>query len=92
MLFNGPNGAIKFVNDYGSMIFKARRKSNKGKEPKILTPKQMLQRFSIAFAHEKAGDTSEDLLNEICQIIRSLYRAKEITEKIYNKVMNSIKL
>ena len=32
---------------------------------KILTPKQMLQRFPIALAQVKAGNTSENLLNEI---------------------------
>ena len=37
-------------------------------------------------------NTSEKLLNEIKQIIYSLYRAKEITKKVYNKIMNSIKL
>ena len=37
----------------------------KGKGIKILTPKQMLQRLPIALAQVKAGDTSENLLNEI---------------------------
>ena len=59
---------------------------------KILTPKQMLQRLPIAVAQVKAGNASENLLNEIRQIINSLYRAKEITKKVYNNIMNSIKL
>ena len=59
---------------------------------KILTPKQILQRFSIALAQVKSGNTSENLLTEIRQIIYSLYRAKEITKKVYNYIMNSIKL
>ena len=59
---------------------------------KILTPKQMLQRLSIALAQVKAGNTSENLPNEIRQIINSLYRIKEITKKLYNTIMNSIKL
>ena len=59
---------------------------------KILTPKQMLQRLPIAVAQVKAGSASENLLNEIRQIINSLYRAKEITKKVYNNIMNSIKL
>ena len=58
---------------------------------KILTPKQMLQRLPIALAQVKAGNTSENLLNEIRQIIYSLYRAKEITKKVYNNITNSIK-
>ena len=52
----------------------------------------MLQRIPIALAQIKAGNTSENLLNEIKQIIYSLYRAKEITKKVYNNIMNSIKL
>ena len=58
----------------------------------MLTPKQMLQRLITALAQVKAGNTSENLLNEIRQIIYSLYRAKEITKKVYNNIMNSIKL
>ena len=45
----------------------------------------MLQRLPIASAQVKAGNTSENLLNEIWQIIYSLYRVKEITENIYIK-------
>ena len=52
----------------------------------------MLQRLRIGLAQVKIGSTSENLLNEIRQIICSLYRAKEITIKIYNNVMNSIKV
>ena len=50
----------------------------------------MLRKLSIALAHIKAGNTSENLLNEICQIIYSLYRMKEITKKVYSNIMNSI--
>ena len=52
----------------------------------------MLQRLPIVFAQVKAGNTSENQLNEIRQIIYSLYRAKEIFKKVYNNIMNSIKL
>ena len=41
----------------------------------------MLERLPTALAQVKAGNTSENLLNEIRQIIYSLYRAKEITKK-----------
>ena len=43
---------------------------------KILTPKQMIQRLPIALAQVKAGNTYENLLNEIRQIIYSSYQAK----------------
>ena len=67
-------------------------KEKQGKWLITLTPKQMLQRLPIALAQVKAGNTSENLLNEIRQIICSLHWAKEITKKVYNNIMNSIKL
>ena len=51
----------------------------------------MLQRLPIAHAQAKAGNTSENVLSKIRQIIYSLYRAKEITKKGYKDIMNSIK-
>ena len=54
--------------------------------------KQMLQRLPIALAQVKSGNTSENLLNEIHQIIYSLYGAKETTKKVCNSIMDSIKL
>ena len=51
---------------------------------KALTPKQMLQRLPIALAQVKAGNNSQNLLNEIRQIVYSLYQSKEITKKVYN--------
>ena len=62
------------------------------KHIKILSPKQMLQRLPIAPAQVKAGNTTKNLPNEIRQIIYSLYRAKEITKKVHNNIMNSINL
>ena len=52
----------------------------------------MLQRSPIALAQVKAGNASENLLNEMCQIIYSLHWAKEINKKVYNNVKNPIKL
>ena len=50
----------------------------------------MLQRFTIALGQVKAGNTSENLLNEISQIIHFTYQAKEITRKVHSNIMNSI--
>ena len=50
----------------------------------------MLQILAVVLAQLKAGDTSENLLNEIRQTIYSLCRAKQNTKKVYNDVMNSI--
>ena len=52
----------------------------------------MLQRLPIALTQVKAATTSENLLNQIRQVIYSLYRAKEITKKVHNNIMNSIRL
>ena len=52
----------------------------------------MLQRLPIALAQVKTGNTSENLQKKIRQIIYSLYCAKEITKKVYNNIMNSIKI
>ena len=52
----------------------------------------MLQRLLITLAQVKAGNTSENLLNEIRQIMYSLYQAKKITKELYSNIMNSIKI
>ena len=65
---------------------------NASERLKILTPNQMLKRLPIALAQVKAGNNSESLLNEIRQIVYSLYRSKEITKKVYNNIINSIKV
>ena len=59
---------------------------------KTLTPKQMLQRLPIALAQITAGNNSETLLNEIRQIVYSLYQSKKITKKVYNNIIKSIKV
>ena len=64
----------------------------KGTRLKILTPKQMLQRSPIALAQVKAGNNSGSLLNEIRQIVYSLYQSKQITKKVYNNIIKSIQL
>ena len=57
---------------------------------KMLTPKQMLQRLPIALAQVKVGNNSEKLLNEMRQIVYSLYQIKEITKKVCNNLMKSL--
>ena len=85
---------INFFRDYTEMLsdanYHAKQNETKGTGLKILTPKQMLQRLPIALAQVKAGNNSENLLNEIRQIIYSLYQSKEITKKVYNNLMKSL--
>ena len=52
----------------------------------------MLHRLPIALAQIQAGDHSESLLNEIKQIVYSLNQSKEITKKVYNNIIKSIKV
>ena len=51
----------------------------------------MAQRLPISLGQVKSGNTSENLLNKIREIIYSLYTAKEISKNVYNNIMNSIK-
>ena len=76
------------LNDFKSRIFLLNPTQGKGHpldlamRLKILTRKQMLQRFPIGLPQVKAGNTSENLRNETIQIMYVWYRAKEITKKV----------
>ena len=52
----------------------------------------MLQRLPIALAQVKASNNSENLLNEIRQIVYSLYQSKQITKKVYNNIIKFINI
>ena len=52
----------------------------------------MLERLPITLAEVKAGNTSQNLLNEISQIIYSFYWEKESSKKVYKNMMNPIKV
>ena len=90
MLYKARNEAITFYDDYSLMLSEAKAKVTKGTRLKILSPKQMLQRLPIALTQVKAGNNSERLLNEIRQIVYSLYQSKQIHKKVYNKIIKSI--
>ena len=72
-------------NDHARIRYEAIHKSKQnekiGTGLKILTSKQMLQRLPIALAQVKAGNNSENSLNEIRQIVYSLYQSNQITKK-----------
>ena len=67
-------------------------KTKRGTVLKKLTPQQMLQGLPIALAQVKAGNNSENLLNEIRQIVYSLYQSKKITKKVCNNIIKSMQL
>ena len=79
IIVNGFKSKIFLTKSTGTGLF-----NTDNPKLKILSPKQMLQRLSIALAQVKAGNNSENLLNEIRQIVYSLYQSKEIIKKVYN--------
>ena len=83
MVLNGFKSGIFLIKSTGSSL-------TDHSKLKVLTPKQMLQRLPIVLAQVKAGNNSENLLNEIRQIIYSLYQTKEINENVYNNLMKKL--
>ena len=92
--YNSREEVINFFRDYIEMLsdanYDSKQNETKGKGLKILTPKQMIQRLPIALAQVKAGNNSESLLNEIRQIVYTLYQSKKINKKVYNNIIKSI--
>ena len=75
-LYKSREKVIQMFNNYAKDMSRNIYESKQGTGLKILTPKQMFQRLPIALAQIKAGNNSESLLNEIIQIVYSLYQAK----------------
>ena len=79
------------MEDFSSMILKAKRKAIEGEKLKMLTPKKTLQRLPIPFVQVK-GNNLENLLNEIRQIVYSFYQSKEIIKKAYKLYLRTLKI
>ena len=83
--YNSREEIINFFRDYIQMLsdanYNTKQNEAKGTGLKVLTPKQILKRLPIVLAQVKAGNNSESLLNEIRQIVYSLYQSKQITKK-----------
>ena len=84
-LYDSRQKVIDLLNDDAKIrseaIHKSKQIKTEGTGLKILTLKQMLKRLPIALARVKASNNSESLLNEIRQIVHSLYQSKQITKK-----------
>ena len=94
-LYRFFEGSERVLNAFESKIFSTKSKGAGILNPdhsrlKILTNKQILQRLPIALAQVKAGNNSESLLNEVRQIVYSLYQSKQITKIVYNNIIKSI--
>ena len=61
-----------------------------GQGIKIRTANQMLNRLPIAVARLKAGNNSNKPKHEIRQLLYSLYRSKNMTEKVYKSLIGII--
>ena len=82
-LYKSRQKVAQMFNDYAENMYRNIYESKqKGTGFKTLTPNQMLKRLPIALVQIKAGNNSESLLNEIRQIVYSLYRSKQITKKV----------
>ena len=95
LIYQLKKGREKILDDFENKIFLTKSKGASilnldHSRLKVLTPKQMFQRLPIALAQVKAGNNSESLLNEIRQIVYSLYQSKQITKKVYNNIIKSI--
>ena len=67
------------------------RKMDPRKRTQNNTSEQLLQllRFPRLLAQERTGNISESLLMEIWQIVYSLYRAKQISNQVFNNLIKS---
>ena len=81
-----PNEIVNIVEE----ILEFNKQNQSGQGLKILTPDQMLSRLPITLAQLKAGNNSQKLINEIRQLLYSLYRSKKLTKTIYNHMINTI--
>ena len=57
----------------------AKRRNQQGQGLKILTSDQILSRLPITLAQLKAGNNSQKLINEVRQLLYSLYCSKKST-------------
>ena len=71
-------------------ILKFNEQNQEGKGLKISTPNQMLSRLPITLAQLKVGNNSEKLKNEIRQLLCSLHHSKNMTNQVYNNLINYI--
>ena len=97
-IFNEPNNDdkqsdIRGIADMPNLESEesaAQRRKQKGQGLNILTPDQTLRRLPINLAQLKAGNNSQKFINEIRQLLSSLYRSKKLTKTICNNLINII--
>ena len=74
------DGSERVLDTFESAVFPVKKNAGFSNidhsKVRMSTPKQLLQRLPIALVQVKAGSNSENLLNEIRQIVYSLYQSK----------------
>ena len=70
-VFSFFRDCIKMMLDYN---YKVKQDTTKGTRLKILTPRQLFHILPIALVQDKTSNNSENVLNEIRQIVYFLYQ------------------
>ena len=78
------------MTDIVELILDFDQQNQQGEGLKTLTLNQMLSRLPIALAQLKAGNNSKKFINEIRQLLYSLYCSKKLTKAIYNHLIKAI--
>ena len=81
-----PESIVKIVEE----ILKFNKQKQEGQGIKILTPNQMLSRLPISLAQLEAGNSSNELNNEIRQLLYSLHCSKNMTKQVYNNLIKHV--
>ena len=78
------------IADIVENILELNKQNQLGGGLKILKSDQILSILPINLAQLEAGNNSEKLINEIRQLLYSLYHSKKLTKTIYNNLINTI--
>ena len=81
-----PHKIVEIVKE----IPEFNKRYQEGQGIKILTPNQMLSRLPISLAQLEAGNSSNELNNEIRQLLYSLHCSKNMTKQVYNNLIKHV--
>ena len=70
------------MSELGSEESAAQRRNQRGEGLKRLTPQEIFSRLPISLAQLKGGNNSQNLKNEIRQLLYSLYKSKKLSKTI----------
>ena len=79
----------KIINIFERILY-FNQLEQQGQGLKIITPNQMLSRLPYSLAQLKAENDSENLKNEIRQLLYYLYRSKKLTKQLCKSLIDII--